>query len=62
MPKMIPVSDQAAKGGTKTIYVNADAILYVQQEADGTRIYFQNGGAMDVKETAAELAQAINAK
>ena len=56
---MIPVKDPADSG--KTIYVNADAILYVQQEASGTRIYFQNGGAMDVKETAAELAQAINA-
>lgn len=62
MPNMIPVTDPGDKDGTKTIYVNADAILYLQQEASGTRIYFQNGGAMDVKESASDLAQAINGK
>jgi hypothetical protein len=61
MPKLIPVTDPVDKDRTKTIFVNADAILYVQQEPSRTRIYFQNGGVMDVKESATELAQAVNA-
>jgi hypothetical protein len=58
MAKMIPVTDPTDRG--RTIHVNADAVQYLQQEAGGTRIFFQNGGAMDVKETAAELVRAIN--